>query len=78
MDANSGEPWSEADISDLKNELDHGRPKRRAELPALAVRPTSRSPSILEGERNARTKRRHLSVFHFHVHFRHFGDAQVA
>ena len=23
MDANSGEPWSEADISDLKNELDH-------------------------------------------------------
>ena len=25
MDANSGEPWSGADISDLKNELDHGR-----------------------------------------------------
>jgi hypothetical protein len=25
MDANSGEPWSEADISDLKNELHHGR-----------------------------------------------------
>ena len=25
MDANSGEPWCEADISDLKNELDHGR-----------------------------------------------------
>ena len=25
MDANSGEPWYEADISDLKNELDHGR-----------------------------------------------------
>jgi hypothetical protein len=25
MDANSGEPWSEADISDLKNEIDHGR-----------------------------------------------------
>ena len=25
MDANSGEPWSEADITDLKNELDHGR-----------------------------------------------------
>jgi hypothetical protein len=25
MDANSGEPWSEADLSDLKNELDHGR-----------------------------------------------------
>ena len=25
MDVNSGEPWSEADISDLKNELDHGR-----------------------------------------------------
>jgi hypothetical protein len=25
MDANSGEQWSEADISDLKNELDHGR-----------------------------------------------------
>jgi hypothetical protein len=25
MDTNSGEPWSEADISDLKNELDHGR-----------------------------------------------------
>jgi hypothetical protein len=25
MDANSGEPWSEADISDLRNELDHGR-----------------------------------------------------
>ena len=25
MDANSGEPWSDADISDLKNELDHGR-----------------------------------------------------
>jgi hypothetical protein len=25
MDANSGEPWSEADISDLKNELDRGR-----------------------------------------------------
>ena len=25
MDANSGAPWSEADISDLKNELDHGR-----------------------------------------------------
>jgi hypothetical protein len=25
MDANSGEPWSEADISDLKNELDHGQ-----------------------------------------------------
>ena len=25
MDANSGAPWSEADSSDLKNELDHGR-----------------------------------------------------
>ena len=25
MDANSGEPWSDADISDLKNELDRGR-----------------------------------------------------
>ena len=25
MDANSGAPWSEADISDLKNELDYGR-----------------------------------------------------
>jgi hypothetical protein len=25
VDANSGEPWSDADISDLKNELDHGR-----------------------------------------------------
>jgi hypothetical protein len=25
MDANSGEPWSDANISDLKNELDHGR-----------------------------------------------------
>jgi hypothetical protein len=25
MDANSGEPWSEMDISDLKNELAHGR-----------------------------------------------------
>ena len=25
MDANSGEPWSEMDISDLTNELDHGR-----------------------------------------------------
>ena len=25
MDANSREPWSEADISDLKNEIDHGR-----------------------------------------------------
>ena len=25
MDANSGAPWSDADISDLKNELDHGR-----------------------------------------------------
>jgi hypothetical protein len=73
-----GEPWSEADTSDLKNELDHGRPKWRAEVPALAVSPTSRSPSILEGERDARTKRRYLSVFHFHVHFRHFGDAQVA
>ena len=23
MDANSGESWSEADISDFKNELDH-------------------------------------------------------
>ena len=25
MDANSGEPWSEMDISDLTNELTHGR-----------------------------------------------------
>ena len=25
MDANSGEPWSETDISDLKNEIAHGR-----------------------------------------------------
>jgi hypothetical protein len=25
MDANSGEPWSQADISDLTNELAHGR-----------------------------------------------------
>src|SRR3954469_22077367 len=25
MDANSGEPWSEADMSDLKNEIAHGR-----------------------------------------------------
>ena len=25
MDANSGEPWSEMDISDLTNELAHGR-----------------------------------------------------
>ena len=25
MDANLREPWSEADISDLKNEIDHGR-----------------------------------------------------
>ena len=26
MDANSGEPWSEANISDLTNEIAHGRP----------------------------------------------------
>ena len=26
MDANSDEPWSETDISELKNELDHGGP----------------------------------------------------
>jgi hypothetical protein len=25
VDANSGEPWSEADISDLKNEITRGR-----------------------------------------------------
>jgi hypothetical protein len=25
MDANSGAPWSEADISDLKNEIARGR-----------------------------------------------------
>jgi hypothetical protein len=25
VDANSGEPWSEADISDLKNEIARGR-----------------------------------------------------
>jgi hypothetical protein len=25
MDANSGEPWSEANISDLTNEIAHGR-----------------------------------------------------
>jgi hypothetical protein len=25
MDANSGEPWSEADIRDLTLEIDHGR-----------------------------------------------------
>ena len=25
MDANSGPPWSEADISDLKNEIERGR-----------------------------------------------------
>ena len=25
MDANSGEPWSERDISDLTNEIAHGR-----------------------------------------------------
>ena len=25
MDANSGEPWSEMDISDLANEFAHGR-----------------------------------------------------
>ena len=25
MDANSGEPWSEMDISDLTNEIAHGR-----------------------------------------------------
>ena len=25
MDANSGEPWSELDISDLTNEIAHGR-----------------------------------------------------
>jgi hypothetical protein len=25
MDANSGEPWSEADVDDLKNELDRGQ-----------------------------------------------------
>jgi hypothetical protein len=25
MDANSGEPWSEADISDLTNDIAHGR-----------------------------------------------------
>ena len=25
MDANSGEPWSEMDSSDLKNEFEHGR-----------------------------------------------------
>ena len=37
MDANSGESWSEADISDFKNELDHSvaaiylrRPRRRS------------------------------------------------
>ena len=29
MDANSREPWSEADISDLKNEIDHGRTGRK-------------------------------------------------
>jgi hypothetical protein len=25
MDANSGQPWSEMDISDLTNEIAHGR-----------------------------------------------------
>ena len=25
MDANSGEPWSDMDISDLTNEIAHGR-----------------------------------------------------
>jgi len=25
MDANSGDPWSEMDISDLTNEIAHGR-----------------------------------------------------
>ena len=25
MDANSGAPWSEANIRDLKNEIDHGQ-----------------------------------------------------
>ena len=29
MDANSGEPWSEMDISDLTNEIAHGRTWRR-------------------------------------------------
>jgi hypothetical protein len=40
MDANSGEPWSEADISDLKNELDHGRTiaKSRASFTGLLKR----------------------------------------
>ena len=50
-------------------------PKWRSEAPTSAVCPTSRSPSILEGKRNARTKRRYLPVFHFHVHFHYFGDA---
>ena len=33
MDANSGEPWSEADISDLKNEIAHADDCRNRELP---------------------------------------------
>jgi hypothetical protein len=44
MDANSGEPWSEADIRDLENEIDHDRTvvetasaRKRGSLTAMAV-----------------------------------------
>ena len=49
MDANSGEPWSEADISDLKNELDHGR--TIAETASFLCRDVGRGPREDEGAR---------------------------
>ena len=36
MDANSGEPWSEMDISDLTNEIAHGRTIPRRSLEQIA------------------------------------------
>jgi hypothetical protein len=37
MDANSGEPWSEADISDLRNEIDYGRTVAKTAVSSAAT-----------------------------------------
>ena len=64
MDANSGEPWCEMDISDLTNELDHGQRlrKRRASFAETRMRsgrrrrvgayPSAQTPLIGQKNRN--------------------------
>jgi hypothetical protein len=58
MDANSGEPWSEMDISDLTNEIAHGRTMAK---PLVSSAGTRRGAPEGQGVAVGRTARKRVS-----------------